>query len=162
MRLRPLSAGDINDIHRLEIETYLHELHESAAAFLQLIRLFPDGAFGCLDDAGLCGYAFGLPSRAGTTLQLRTPLERIPQDADSFYIHDVAVAARCRGMGVGRMLATGLVDLARARGFRRCELVSVQGSAAFWRRLGFEPLYEFEYVPGVPSVKMARVLPPLT
>jgi predicted N-acetyltransferase YhbS len=159
MRLRPLTPGDIPAIHHLETETYLPELHESAAAFLQLIRLFPDGAFGCFDDAGLCGYAFGAPSRAGTTLELRTPLERIPADADSFYIHDVAVASRCRGLGVGRMLATGLLDLARARGFRRCELVSVQGSAPFWRRFGFEPLYEFEYVPGVPSVKMARELP---
>jgi predicted N-acetyltransferase YhbS len=159
MRLRPVTPDDIPAIHRLETETYRPELHESAAAFLQLVRLFPEGAFGCFDEAGLCGYAFGAPTRAGSTLELRTPLERIAEDADTFYIHDVAVAPRCRGTGVGTRLATGLLDLARTRGFRRSELVSVQGSAPFWGRFGFAPLYEFDYVPGVPAVKMACALP---
>jgi ribosomal protein S18 acetylase RimI-like enzyme len=156
-RLRRLSPDDIRDIHRLEAETYLPELHESDAAFLQLIRLFPEGAFGYFDADGLCGYAFGAPSMAGSTLELRTPLERIPDKADTFYIHDVAVAPRCRGRGIGRRLATELLALAAAKGFTRSELVSVQGSAPFWRQFGFQPIYEFEYVPGVPSVKMARM-----
>ena len=155
MRLRHLTEGDIVELHHLEAEAYLPELHESDEAFLQLIRLFPDGAFGVFDAGGLCGYAFGAPSRAGTTLALRAPLESLPAGADTFYIHDVAVARRCRGRGFGRLLAVELLALARARGFTRSELVSVQGSAPFWRQFGFEPVYEFEYVPGVPSVKMA-------
>jgi GNAT superfamily N-acetyltransferase len=159
LRLRRLLADDIAELHRLEEEAYLPQLHESDAAFLQMIRLFPDGAFGLFDADGLCGYAFGTPTRAGTLLALRHPLERVPADADTFYIHDVAVAARCRGCGIGRLLAAELLALARARGFTRSELVSVQGSAPFWRRFGFEPVGEFEYVPGVPAVKMARTLP---
>jgi len=153
-----LTPADIPDIHRLEAETYLPELHESDAAFLQLLRLFPEGAFGYFDADGLCGYAFGAPSIAGTILELRTPLQSIPDTPDTFYIHDVAVALRCRGRGIGRMLATRLLALAAAKGFRRSELVSVQGSAPFWRRFGFQPLYEFEYVPGVASVKMAGMI----
>lgn len=158
LRLRLLMADDIAELHRLEAEAYLPELHESDAAFLQMIRLFPEGAFGFFDAHGLCGYAFGAPTRAGTLLALRSPLERVPAGADTFYIHDVAVAARCRGYGIGRMLAAELLALARSRGFTRSELVSVQGSAPFWRRFGFEPVSEFEYVPGVPAVKMARTL----
>jgi GNAT superfamily N-acetyltransferase len=154
--VRPLTPDDIAELHRLEAEAYIAELHESDEAFLQLIELFPEGAVGCFDALGLCGYAFGTPTMAGTTLPLRSPLESIPEDADTFYIHDVAVAERCRGRGVGRLLAEKLLELARARGFRRSELVSVQGSAPFWKQVGFEPAYEFEYVPGVPSIKMAR------
>lgn len=159
LRLRLLTEADILDLHRLEAEAYRPELHESDAAFLQLIRLFPEGAFGFFDAGGLCGYAFGAPTTAGTLLPLRQPLAALPAGADTFYIHDVAVTARCRGRGIGRMLAAELLAVARARGFARSELVSVQGSAPFWRRFGFEPVYEFEYVPGVPSVKMARALP---
>jgi len=93
--------------------------------------------------------------KSGSTLELRSPLALVPPDADSFYIHDVAVASRCRGRGVGRILAGRLVDLARARGFRRSELVSVQGSAPFWAGLGFREIERFDYAPGAPSLKMA-------
>ena len=156
MYYRPLTPDDIPELHRLEAESYLPSLHESDEAFLRLIELFPDGAFGCFDDEGLCGYAFGVPLKAGWTLELRTPLEKIPDDADTFYIHDVAVAARSRGRGIGRALGHRLLDLARERGFQRSELVSVQGSAPFWEQLGFGRVREFEYAPGAVSVAMVR------
>jgi len=156
VHLRPLAASDIGALHALEADAYLPSLHESDASFLRLIELFPDGALGCFDGEGLCGYAFAVPLTAGSTLKLREPLARIPEAADTFYIHDVAVAARCRGRGVGVMLATRLLDLARARGFARAELVSVQGSAPFWEKFGFRAVEHFEYAPGAASVKMVR------
>ena len=157
MEFRPLGRGDVPGLHRLEAESYPPSLHESDEAFLRLIELFPEGALGCFDAEGLCGYAFGVPLKAGWTLELRTPLERIPEDADSFYIHDVAVADRCRGRGIDRALAARLLDLARDRGFTRSELVSVQGSAPFWEKFGFRRVREFEYAPGVASTKMVRL-----
>jgi len=156
MTLRPLTRHDIDALHALEAESYLPSLHESDAAFRRLIELFPEGAVGCFDDEGMCGYALGVPLTAGSTLPLRSPLDRIPDAADTFYIHDVAVAARCRGRGIGRLLATRLLDVAAARGLTRSELVSVQGSAPFWERFGFRRVRDFEYAPGAPSVKMIR------
>jgi ribosomal protein S18 acetylase RimI-like enzyme len=158
MMLRQLTPGDIDALHRLEGEAYTPALLESDAAFLRLIELFPEGAFGCFDEEGLCGYAFGVPLKAGSTLQLRTPLDAIPDDADTFYVHDVAVAARCRRQGVARLLVSKLLDLARLKGFRRSELVSVQGSAPFWEKFGFRREREFEYAPGEVSTKMWREL----
>ena len=154
MLIRPLTPADVPAIHALEVEAYLPSLHESAEAFTRLIEIYPDGAFGGFDEDGLCGYAFGVPLKAGTTLELQSPLAAVPADADTFYIHDVAVAARCRGEGVGRILASRLVELARARGFRQSELVSVQGSAPFWEKFGFRETRRFDYA-GAPSVKMA-------
>ena len=155
MLVRLLTPDDVPAIHALEVEAYLPSLHESAEAFIRLIEIYPDGAFGAFDEIGLCGYAFGVPLNSGATLELRSPLAAVPSGADTFYIHDVAVAARCRGRGVGRILASRLVDLARARGFRSSELVSVQGSAPFWARFGFREIERFDYAPGAPSVKMA-------
>jgi len=71
---RLLTRDDIPGLHRLEAESYLPTLHESDEAFIRLMEIFPDGAIGCFDDEGLCGYAFGVPLKAGWTLELRTPL----------------------------------------------------------------------------------------
>jgi ribosomal protein S18 acetylase RimI-like enzyme len=158
MRLRGLTAADIAALHDLEARCYLPSLHESDAAFLRLIELYPDGAIGAFDAGGLCGYAIGVPLSAGMTLALRAPLAAIPEAADTFYIHDVAVAARCRGTGLGRALAARLLEVARAGGFTRAELVSVQGSAPFWEKFGFRVVHAFEYAPGAASVKMAARL----
>ena len=158
MTLRALDAADLPSIRALEAEAYLESLLVSDEAFLRLIDLFPEGAIGAFDGEGLCGFVFGLPLIAGTTLDLRRPLDRIPERADVFYVHDIAVARRCRGLGVGRALATRLLELARSRGFRRAELVSVQGSAAFWEKFGFQPVRAFEYAPGAASVAMAATL----
>lgn len=158
MELRRLRPDDIAELHKLEAESYEPALHESDESFLRLIELYPEGAFGYFDAEGLCGYAFGVPLRSGSRLELRVPLAEVPADADIFFIHDVVVAERCRGRGLGSMLAATLVDLARARGFTGIELVSVQGSAPFWERAGFRRVSEFEYAPGAPSTKMARGL----
>ena len=158
VRFRSLSSSDIHAIHALEVATYEPSLHVSEASFLRLIALYPAGAIGGFDEDGLCGYAFGVPLRAGTVLDLVDPLDAVPDDADVFYVHDVAVAARCRGRGVGRALAERLLAQARAQRFTRAELVSVQGSARFWERFGFRAIRAFEYVPGVPSLQMATDL----
>jgi ribosomal protein S18 acetylase RimI-like enzyme len=158
MILRRLTREDVADICRIEIEAYLPSLHESAEAFLRLIELFPEGAWASSDEEGLCGYGIGVPVLEGTTIELRQVLTEVPLDADTFYIHDVAVAPRCRRRGVARALVTQLLDVARRRGFARCELVSVQGSASFWERFGFQCVREFEYAPGAQATRMMMLL----
>jgi ribosomal protein S18 acetylase RimI-like enzyme len=155
MILRTLTAGDLPQIHRLETEMYLPELHVSDDAFLRLIDLYPAGAFGLFDEEVLCGYAFAVPQRAGAVLDLTSPLEALPASPDVYYIHDVAVGGTHRGRGLGRRLVEELLRRARASGFPGCELVSVQGSAPFWERFGFRRVAEFEYVPGAPATRMA-------
>jgi ribosomal protein S18 acetylase RimI-like enzyme len=120
--------------------------------------VYPAGAIGAFDERGLCGFVFGVPLTRGRTLDLGSPLAALPPHADMFYVHDVAVARRCRGRGIGHELASRLLAVARAGGFRRAELVSVQGSAPFWKRFGFRVIRSFDYAPGAPSVQMAADL----
>lgn len=156
---RRLTIADVPAVHALEVEAYEPALHESPAAFERLIAIFPDGAIGAFDPHGLCAFIFGVPLLRGMTLDLGSPLAAIPADADTFYVHDIAVARRCRGQRIGFELATRLLDIARARGFTRAELVSVQGSAPFWERFGFRAIRRFEYAPGAESVQMSADLP---
>jgi len=153
---RHLTADDLPELHRLEAETYEPALHESDDAFLRLIALYPEGAFGFFDEAALCAYAFAVPLPSGSVLDLKAPLEALPPGADMFYIHDVAVAAPYRRRGLAAALVAKLLDLARERGFRTSELVSVQGSAPFWGQFGFARVSDFEYTPGTPATKMQR------
>jgi GNAT superfamily N-acetyltransferase len=155
---RHLTPEDLPELHRLEAASYVPALHESDEAFLGLIAVFPEGAFGFFDGAELCAYAFSVPLPAGTVLELKTPLESLPPGGDTLYIHDVAVAERRRGHGLARRLVAKINDVARERGLRTCELVSVQGSAPFWARFGFEAVAEFDYAPGMPATKMRAVL----
>ena len=152
--LRRLTADDLPQIHRLEAETYLPSLHESDEAFLRLIDLFPDGAIGAFDGDELCAYAFAVPLPAGSVLELKAPLRELAPRADMFYIHDVAVGRRHRGRGLATRLVQAMLDLARTRGLRTSELVSVQGSAPFWQRFGFRRVEDFEYAPGAAATKM--------
>jgi ribosomal protein S18 acetylase RimI-like enzyme len=152
--LRRLTPGDIPQLHRLEAETYLPSLHESDEAFLKIIELFPEGAFGFFEGDELCAYAFAVPLPAGMVLELKTPLTELPPHADSLYIHDVAVGERHRGRGLATRLVATLLARARARGLPASELVSVQGSAPFWQRFGFQRIEELEYGPGAPATKM--------
>lgn len=156
--IRELETSDIAAVHDLEVQAYEPALHVSDEAFLRLIEVYPAGALGCFDELGLRGYAFGVPVTSGTILDLGRPLDRIAPKADTFYVHDVAVAPRCRGRGTGRLLAARLLDLARAEGFTRAELVSVQGSAPFWEKFGFRGTRAFEYAPGIPSLHMEAEL----
>jgi hypothetical protein len=50
----------------------------------------------------------------------------LPPGADTFYIHDVAVAGGAAGTGSPGG-SSRISDVAREHGFRACELVSVQG-----------------------------------
>jgi predicted N-acetyltransferase YhbS len=160
--IRPLVRSDIAAVHALEAEAYDAPLHVSDAAFVALIDRFPDGAIGAFDEDGLCGFIFGVPLRSGTTLDLVAPLAEVPEGADVFYVHDIAVAGRSRAVGLGRALAERLLDVARANGFTRAELVSVQGSAPFWEKLGFRAEHTFEYAPGAASTRMSSAIGPST
>lgn len=66
-------------------------------------------------------------------------LERLPEDADCLYVHDVAVLAESRG-GVLRAYIADIEQLARASGLATLALVSVYATQPLWQRLGFRPV----------------------
>jgi predicted N-acetyltransferase YhbS len=154
LTFRQLTPADMPAVSRLEAEAFVPSLRGADATLARLIDLFPEGAIGCFDERGLCGFALGVPLSANATIDLAVPLEAVPAGADTFYIHDVAVAPRCAGRGFGRALAERLIGVGRRLGFRRFDLVSVQGSAPFWERFGFRRVHDFEYAPGAASTKM--------
>jgi GNAT superfamily N-acetyltransferase len=111
-------------------------MQEPAAVVLARLRAAPATTLVAVDAAGVCAYVFAYPSRLGRVTALHDSFVPAP-DADTLYIHDLAVDPRVHGRGLGRRLAQALFDGARRRGLRHSALVAVLEARPFWESLGF-------------------------
>ncbi len=65
------------------------------------------------------------------------------------FIYHTAVVETHRGQGIGRALAEHALEALRAQGIRKVALVAFSandGAKAFWRRMGFGPRGDLEYM----------------
>ncbi len=65
-----------------------------------------------------------------------------PADADTLYIHDLALLPSAFGGGHARIIIDRLTKAARDAGFARLALVAVNASTPFWATRGFAPAAE--------------------
>ena len=134
---RPMAGDDLAAVVALAARVH-RDYPEEAAIFAEKLALFPRGCFVLGGAAGeIGGYGIAHPWRQGPPPALNTRLERLPAAADTFFIHDVALAPEQRGRGAAGLLLPRLVVLARRLHLDRCALVAVSGSPPFWRRMGF-------------------------
>ena len=83
------------------------------------------------------GYVLSHPWRAGSLPALNTKLGEIPADADTYYIHDLALLPVTRRIGAASHIVAALSKHAVAQGFATMHLVAVNGSLGFWEKHGF-------------------------
>lgn len=125
----------------VEVAERVHPDHpEDRSVFAERLALHPQGVLVLRQDEFLVGYAIGHPWRRRHPPRLDTCLGRLPDDADSYALHDLALLPGARGGGHGRRGAALLEVVARRRGFDEMSLVSVDGSRGFWSALGFAPV----------------------
>lgn len=83
------------------------------------------------------GYVLAHPWRRGTLPALDALLGALPQEPDTFYIHDLALLPLARGIGAAGKILTSLTKHAAAMNFPTMSLVAVNGSVPFWEKQGF-------------------------
>lgn len=83
------------------------------------------------------GYVLSHPWRLGDLPALDTMLGALPPDADTYYIHDLALLPLTRGIGAAGRMVEALTKHARAKGYASMSLVAVNNSVPFWTRQGF-------------------------
>lgn len=116
----------------------IHLAHpEDMLVFSERLRLYPAGCLVAVENDRIAGYALSHPWRLGEPPPLNTPLRRIPADATTFYIHDVALLPEGRGKGHAGAIVEHLAEHAGAAGFDNLSLVAVNGSRDFWQGCGF-------------------------
>ena len=142
-----MQAADLASVEAVAQAIHV-DFPEDEAVFAERLRLCPLGCLVLAMDGGIAGYLISHPWMLGAPPALDTLLGAVPEGADSWYIHDLALAPQARGTGAAGRVVAHAVELARAAGLASLSLMSVGGSAGFWRRQGFE-------VAPVPAEKLA-------
>lgn len=136
MHWRPLTTLDLPAVEAIAAQVH-PGFPEEIAIMAERLRLYPDGARLFELDGVPSGYILSHPWISGTISALNTPLDRLPDGADTFYVHDLALLNRARGTGAAAMIVGDILRHARAKGFSETSLVAVNNSQAFWHKHGF-------------------------
>ncbi len=115
-------------------------LPEDPAVFAERLQLFPSGCLLLAGDSVCSGYAIAHPWRLSRPPPLNTILGQLPDGADTFFLHDLALLPAARGAGYAGIAVRLLAQRARAMGLDAMSLVAAGTSHAFWRHIGFRPL----------------------
>ena len=140
--IRPMQASDLAQVLALQEQAYAGADFEPERVEVYTNRMALAPEFCLVDlapDGHLQGYLVSHPWREGVPPALDAILERLPEHASCWYLHDCAVDVAAKGRGVAARLHHVAVDRARARGLQRAALVAVGGAAGFWRRFGYAP-----------------------
>jgi ribosomal protein S18 acetylase RimI-like enzyme len=115
--LRPMTEDDLHAVLAVQAVCYPPSMQEPRGVLLERLRAAPATTLAACDAEGVCAYVFAYPSRLARITPLHAGFAPA-HDADTLYVHDLAVHPRAHGQGLGRRLA--LLD-----------------ASAFWERLGF-------------------------
>lgn len=133
---RVMTAWDLPAVTAIA-ETVHPDFWEAPEVLAERQRLYPHGASLLELGEKPVGYVFSHPWRAKTLPALNSMLGAIPDDADTYYLHDLALLPVTRKVGAASRIVTTLEKHARARGFATMSLVAVNKSQGFWERHGF-------------------------
>lgn len=139
--------ADLPAILAVQAWCYPPMMQEDAAVAAARLAAAPATCAVAVDDDGVCAYLFAYPSLRGAVTDLGAHFAPA-DDADTLYLHDLAVAPRAHGRGLARRLVQHALAPARERGWRWSALVAVQDSAAFWAGFGYRAAAAGEAGPG--------------
>lgn len=115
---RPMRQSDLGAVD--EIAKIVHPAYpEDIAVATERLALFPQGCFIAEGEAGPLGYAISHPMILGRPAALDSLLGGLPTEADCLFLHDIALTARARGLGLGRLLIARLREVATRQGLAR-------------------------------------------
>ncbi|KQX38585.1 GCN5 family acetyltransferase [Devosia sp. Root436] len=136
MHWRALTTLDLPDVETIAAKVH-PSFPEDMTVFAERQRLYPDGTLLLELDGVPAGYIISHPWRLGAIPALNALLGAIPDDADTYYLHDLALLPAARGTGAAAMIVGEMLRHAKARGFPSISLVAVNGSLSFWYKHGF-------------------------
>jgi ribosomal protein S18 acetylase RimI-like enzyme len=136
MRIDAMREADLAAVLAVQAACYPPPMQEAADVVLGRMHASPDTVLVARAGGDVCGYLFAYPARRGKVTPLGGAFA-LPPDADTLYLHDLAVAPRAAGQGIARRLVARLMDHGAARGLAHSALVSVQDSRRFWESLGY-------------------------
>jgi GNAT superfamily N-acetyltransferase len=130
-----MTAYDLQAVQR--IADAVHPgFYESPEILAERQRLYRNGCYLLEVGERPAGYVLSHPWR-DVPPALNAPLEGLPADATTYYIHDLALMPVARRIGAASQIVKALIKHAAARDLPTMTLVAVNGSRGFWERHGF-------------------------
>ena len=136
MHWRAMTMLDLPSVEAIAAAVH-PQFPEDGAVFAERQRLYPEGTRLLELDGVPSGYIVSHPWRERTPPALNALLGAIPPDADTFYLHDLALLNPARGTGAAAMIVGDILRHARKEGFPAVSLVAVNSSFPFWFKHGF-------------------------
>ena len=134
--LRLMMQHDVAVVLAIQAECYLPAVIEDESSIRARLDASPDSAWLAEDEAGVCAYLVAYRSIVGKITPIGGAFA-VAADPGTLYVHDLAVARRAKGSGVGRALVRLACAQARAEGLSHSSLVSIQASREFWKKHGY-------------------------
>lgn len=110
---------------------------ESAEVLGERQRLYHNGCYLLEIGEKPAGYVLSHPWKSGSLPALNVLLGSLPANADTYYVHDLALMPVARRVGAASHIVGALIKHAAASGFATMSLVAVNGSRGFWEKHGF-------------------------
>ncbi len=134
--VRGMRADDLDAVLAIQLACYGAGFVEDGALIARRLAAAPHTGWVVEHEGGVRAYLAGYPSVAGKLTPLHGEFE-VAAQADSLYLHDLAVHPDASGLGLGPRLVRHAWAHALHAGWRQSTLVSVQSSVGFWERQGY-------------------------
>lgn len=113
------------------------DFFETAEVFAERFRLYRNGCYLLELGDKPAGYVVSHPWRYGSLPALNALLGALPEGADTYYVHDLALLPVARRVGAASRIVSALIKHAEAERYQTMTLVAVNNSIPFWQRHGF-------------------------
>lgn len=133
-----MQPGDLPDVLRIAAQVH-PDYPEHADVFIERQQLYSQGCWVRQHGTHLYGYLLSHPWLLGHPPALNTKLHTLPDKADSYYLHDIALLPAARGSGAASQIIAQLCSQALAENLTTLSLVAVNQSTDFWQRHAFQP-----------------------
>lgn len=133
---RAMTAYDLPAVQGIA-DTVHVDFFEAPDVLAERLKLYQNGCYLLEVGEKPAGYVLSHPWRSGSLPALNTLLGELPADADTYYLHDLALLPVTRRIGAASFIVEALAKHAAAQGFASMHLVAVNGSRGFWERHGF-------------------------
>ena len=133
---RHMQARDIARV--TAVANVVHaDFFEDEAVFRDRFMLYPDGCFVLERGNEILGYGVSYPWQLDTVPALNAVLGELPEDTNTYYVHDIALLPEARSGGNATRVVELMAAQAETDGFATMSLVAVSGSQGFWEKKGF-------------------------
>jgi ribosomal protein S18 acetylase RimI-like enzyme len=142
IQLNLLKSDHMADVLRIQDYCYTEIEPESRESLQAKILASPSTCLIAESSESAVGYLIAVPIIYPHLPTLNAPTFELPADADTLYIHDLAIHGAGRGKGVAQALVRASIDAAKRSGLSRACLVAIQNSQSFWEQFGFKTVAE--------------------